>query len=129
MSPRSCPRWKPTGRIFNNGGLRWVPTGKIFTSSTTKVDNESSPGSNIDITNPHECKQTLDLSAGTSINVQKKKTLNFSARTPIDRVKIKALIIENMIAGRPFTHGITLKKAREISTSPKFQGIRSLPTS
>ncbi|GJS16611.1 hypothetical protein Tco_0411083 [Tanacetum coccineum] len=35
-------------------------------SSTTKVDNESSPSSNIDIINPHECKQTLDLSAGDS---------------------------------------------------------------
>ncbi|GJZ53459.1 hypothetical protein Tco_0608344 [Tanacetum coccineum] len=50
-TPRSCLRWKPTGRIFKTVGLRWVPTGKIFTSSTTKVDNEPPHGSNEDITN------------------------------------------------------------------------------
>nr|GEV37989.1 hypothetical protein [Tanacetum cinerariifolium] len=40
MTPRSCLRWKPTGRIFKTLGLRWIPTGKIFASSTTKVDSE-----------------------------------------------------------------------------------------
>ncbi|GJT40161.1 hypothetical protein Tco_0940026 [Tanacetum coccineum] len=85
----------------NSVDTKWVPTGTIFTSSTTKVDSEPPHGSNTDITNPHECKQTLDLSAGTSINVQKDYTLNFSARTPIDREKIKALITENMIVRRP----------------------------
>ncbi|GJZ13095.1 hypothetical protein Tco_0548325 [Tanacetum coccineum] len=40
ITPRSCLRWKPTGKIFKTVGLRWVPTGKIFTSSTTKVDSE-----------------------------------------------------------------------------------------
>nr|GEY35540.1 hypothetical protein [Tanacetum cinerariifolium] len=63
MSPRSCLRWKPTGRIFKTVGLRWVPTGKIFTSSTTKVDSEPLNGSNSDITNHNECEQTLDVSA------------------------------------------------------------------
>ncbi|GJR13159.1 hypothetical protein Tco_0795811 [Tanacetum coccineum] len=48
---------------------KWVPTEKIFTSSTTKVDSEPPHGSNIDITNLQECIQTLDSSAGTSINV------------------------------------------------------------
>ncbi|GJT92847.1 retrovirus-related pol polyprotein from transposon TNT 1-94 [Tanacetum coccineum] len=62
--PRSCLRWKPTGRIFNTVGLRWVPTGKIFTSSTIKVDSELPTGSNEDITNPYECEQTLNVSAG-----------------------------------------------------------------
>ncbi|GJW18999.1 hypothetical protein Tco_0026435, partial [Tanacetum coccineum] len=42
------------------GSSRWVPTRKIFTSSTTKVDSEPSNGSNDDITNQYECKQTLD---------------------------------------------------------------------
>ncbi|GKA11748.1 hypothetical protein Tco_0691294 [Tanacetum coccineum] len=65
MTPRSCLRWKPTGKIFKTVGLRWVPTGKIFTSSTTKVDSEPTNGSNDDITNQYECKQTLDVSAGT----------------------------------------------------------------
>nr|GEW94234.1 ribonuclease H-like domain-containing protein [Tanacetum cinerariifolium] len=54
-------KWKPTGKIFKTVGLRWVPTGKIFTSSTTKVDSEPINGSNEDITNQYECKQTLNL--------------------------------------------------------------------
>ncbi|GJR12930.1 hypothetical protein Tco_0795582 [Tanacetum coccineum] len=37
MTPRSCLKWKPTGRVFKNVVLRWVPTGKTFASSTTKV--------------------------------------------------------------------------------------------
>ncbi|GJT04016.1 hypothetical protein Tco_0838478 [Tanacetum coccineum] len=77
-SPRSNLRWKPTGRILNTVGLRWVPTGKIFTSCTSKTDSESIHGSNVDIFKIHECKQTLDLSAGTSINVQKKQSIDLS---------------------------------------------------
>ncbi|GJW21769.1 hypothetical protein Tco_0032391 [Tanacetum coccineum] len=65
MTPRSCLRWKPTGKIFKTVGLRWVPTGKIFTSSTTKVDSEPTNGSDEDITNQYEYKETLDVSAGT----------------------------------------------------------------
>ncbi|GKC13524.1 retrovirus-related pol polyprotein from transposon TNT 1-94 [Tanacetum coccineum] len=65
MTPRSCLRLKPTGKIFKTVNLRWVPTGKIFTSSTTKVDSESTNGSDEDITNQYEYKQTLDVSAGT----------------------------------------------------------------
>nr|GEU61126.1 hypothetical protein [Tanacetum cinerariifolium] len=71
MSPISDLRWKPMGKICNTVGLRWVPMGKIFTSCTSKADSKSTHGSNVDILNIHECKQTLDLSAGTSINVQK----------------------------------------------------------
>ncbi|GKA51047.1 hypothetical protein Tco_0744243 [Tanacetum coccineum] len=68
-SPRSDLRWKPTGRIFKSVGLRWIPTGKLFDSCTSKDDSEPIHGSYVDIPNIHECKQTLDLSAGTSINV------------------------------------------------------------
>nr|GEW30047.1 reverse transcriptase domain-containing protein [Tanacetum cinerariifolium] len=63
MTPRSCLRWKPTGKIFKSVGLRWVLTRKIFTSSTTKVDSEPTNGSNDEITNQYECEQTLDVSA------------------------------------------------------------------
>nr|GEW72901.1 hypothetical protein [Tanacetum cinerariifolium] len=59
MTPRSCLRWKPTGKISKTVGLRWVPTGKIFNSSTIKVDSEPPNGSNADITNQYECEQTL----------------------------------------------------------------------
>ncbi|GJZ71615.1 hypothetical protein Tco_0635466 [Tanacetum coccineum] len=78
-SPRSDLRWKPTGRIFKSVGLRWIPTGKLFDSCTSKVDSEPPHGSNVDIPNIHESKQTLDLSAGTSINVQKEQSLDLSA--------------------------------------------------
>ncbi|GJX30166.1 hypothetical protein Tco_0238245 [Tanacetum coccineum] len=61
-TPRSCLRWKPTGRIFKTVSLRWIPTGKMFTDSTTKVDSEPPNGSNDDITNPYECNQTLYFS-------------------------------------------------------------------
>nr|GEU66867.1 hypothetical protein [Tanacetum cinerariifolium] len=64
MTHRSCLRWKSMGKIFKIVGLRWVPTGKIFASSTTKVDSEPLNGSNANITNQYECKQTLDVSAG-----------------------------------------------------------------
>ncbi|GKC11689.1 hypothetical protein Tco_1008471 [Tanacetum coccineum] len=62
-SPRSDLRWKPTGRIFKSVGLRWIPTGKLFDSCTSKDDSEPTLGLNVDISNIHECKQTLDLSA------------------------------------------------------------------
>ncbi|GJV95744.1 hypothetical protein Tco_1547321 [Tanacetum coccineum] len=52
------------GRISKTVGLRWIPTGKLFTSRTTKVDCKPPHGSNEDITNIYECKQTLDVSAG-----------------------------------------------------------------
>ncbi|GJR78877.1 hypothetical protein Tco_0149662 [Tanacetum coccineum] len=77
-TPRSCLRWKPTGRILKTVGLRWVPTRKIFTSSTTTVDSEPPHGSNTDITNLYEC---------TPFNLKKER--------------IKAWIKENVISGRP----------------------------
>ncbi|GJS86455.1 hypothetical protein Tco_0769091 [Tanacetum coccineum] len=59
-SPRSDLRWKPTGRNFKSVDIRWIPTGKLFDSCTSKVDSEPPHGSNVDIPNIHECKQTLD---------------------------------------------------------------------
>ncbi|GKA79852.1 hypothetical protein Tco_0786448 [Tanacetum coccineum] len=69
MTPRSCLRWKPTGKLFKTVGLKWIPTGKIFTSSTTKVDSEPTNGSNDDITNQYECKQTLNGRMPTKIEL------------------------------------------------------------
>ncbi|GKC05306.1 hypothetical protein Tco_0996916 [Tanacetum coccineum] len=73
-TPRSCLRWKPTGRIFKIAGLRWIPTGKMFTDSTTKVDSEPINGLNDYITNPYECNQTLNVSACT-LNLSADNTL------------------------------------------------------
>ncbi|GJU65473.1 reverse transcriptase [Tanacetum coccineum] len=64
-SPKSCLRWKPMGRIFNIVSLRWIPIGKVFTSSITKVDSQPHHGSNEDISNPYECEQIINFSAGT----------------------------------------------------------------
>ncbi|GJR97537.1 hypothetical protein Tco_0269711 [Tanacetum coccineum] len=64
MNPRSCLRWKPTGRIFSNVRLRWIPTGKLLNSCTGKVDSEPTHVSIVDIPHIHACKQTLGLSAG-----------------------------------------------------------------
>ncbi|GKE50364.1 hypothetical protein Tco_1481622 [Tanacetum coccineum] len=75
MIPRSCLRWKQTGRIFKTVGLRWVPTRKISTSSTTKVDSEPTNGLNSDITNQYECEQTFDVSACT-LNLSTAMTSN-----------------------------------------------------
>ncbi|GKA32542.1 hypothetical protein Tco_0718909 [Tanacetum coccineum] len=50
-----------------------------FLDSKHFVDSEPPHGSNVDIPNIHECKQTLDVSAGTSINVQKEQSLDLSA--------------------------------------------------
>ncbi|GKD34440.1 hypothetical protein Tco_1249949 [Tanacetum coccineum] len=61
-SPRSDLRWKPIGRIFKSIGLRWIPTGKLFDSCKSKDDSKPTLGSNVDISNIHESKQTLDLS-------------------------------------------------------------------
>ncbi|GJS56660.1 hypothetical protein Tco_0651444 [Tanacetum coccineum] len=99
MTPRSCLRWKPTGKVFNSVGLRWVPTGKIFTSSTTTVDSEPPHGSNTDITNLYEC---------TPFNLKKER--------------IKVWIKENVISGRPRLHWIAL--IQEIYARQNSQGIR-----
>ncbi|GJV04677.1 hypothetical protein Tco_1338246 [Tanacetum coccineum] len=119
MTLRSCLMWKPMGRIFKIVGLRWVPTGKIFTSSTITIDSEPPHGSNTDITNLYECIQTLDSSAGTSINVQEEQNLALSVVTPFNlkKEKIKAWIKENVISGRPRLHEIAL--IQEISARQK----------
>ncbi|GJW71344.1 hypothetical protein Tco_0128261 [Tanacetum coccineum] len=101
MTPRSCLRWKPTGKIFKTVGLRWVPTGKIFTSSTTKVDSEPTNGSNEDITNQYECEQTLDVSAGT---------LNLSAGTSFNLKKegLRVWLLKKLISQKPRLQGILI---------------------
>ncbi|GJY22022.1 hypothetical protein Tco_0394588 [Tanacetum coccineum] len=60
---------KPKPRSTNHS--LGVPTGKILASCTSKDDSEPTHGSNVDIPNIHECKQTLDLSAGTKVDIYK----------------------------------------------------------
>ncbi|GJU51636.1 hypothetical protein Tco_1221191 [Tanacetum coccineum] len=101
-SPRSDLRWKPTGRIFKTVGLRWIPTGNLFDSCTSKVNSEPPHGSNVDIPNIHECKQTLDVSAGTSINFQKEQSLDLSAEhAEFDESNANVLERFYTLAGNP----------------------------
>ncbi|GJS04129.1 hypothetical protein Tco_0320637 [Tanacetum coccineum] len=82
---RPSLKWKPTGRILSNVRLRWVPTGKLFNSCTGKVESEPTHGSIVDIPHIHACKQTLGLSAGTSLNGQKQQRIDipcFNSRYP-----------------------------------------------
>ncbi|GJR23215.1 hypothetical protein Tco_0971742 [Tanacetum coccineum] len=102
-SPRSDLRWKPTGRIFKTIGLRWVPTGKILASCTRKDDSEPTHGSNVDIPNIDESKQTLDLSAGTSINVQKEQSFDLSAGTSnsVKPDNLRVWLLKKLISQKP----------------------------
>nr|GFA34893.1 hypothetical protein [Tanacetum cinerariifolium] len=52
---------------------------KLFDFCTNKVESEPPHCSNIDISKIHKNKQTLDLSAGTSINVSKEQSLDTMA--------------------------------------------------
>ncbi|GJS34978.1 hypothetical protein Tco_0533360 [Tanacetum coccineum] len=94
MTPRSVLWWKPTSKIFKTVGLKWIPTGKILTSSTTKVDSEPTNGSNDDITNQYECKQTLDVSAST---------LNIHAGTSLNPTKegLRVWLLKRLISEKP----------------------------
>ncbi|GJS99498.1 hypothetical protein Tco_0820668 [Tanacetum coccineum] len=104
-SPRSDLRWKPTGRIFKSVGLRWIPTGKLFDSCTSKVDSEPSHGSNVDIPNIHEWKETLDVSACTSINVQKEQSLDLSAGTlcNVNKENLRVWLLKKLISQKPLS--------------------------
>ncbi|GJW11991.1 hypothetical protein Tco_1577818 [Tanacetum coccineum] len=102
-TPRSCLRWKPTCTIFKTAGLRWIPTGKMFTDSTTMVGNEPSNGLNKDITNPYECKQTLNVSAGT---------LNLSTGTPFNPKKdrLSVWLLKKLMSKNQVPQGIHKQK-------------------
>ncbi|GJU19691.1 hypothetical protein Tco_1153033 [Tanacetum coccineum] len=100
-TPRSCIRWKPTGRIFKTAGLRWIPTRKMFTDSPTKVDSKPPNGSNEDITNPYECDQILNVSAGT---------LNLSAGTSFNpnKERLRVWLLKGLISQKPGVQGIQI---------------------
>nr|GEU45935.1 hypothetical protein [Tanacetum cinerariifolium] len=72
------PSGNPRVEFLKSVDLRWLPTGKVFNSCRNKVESEPPHGSNVDISKIHEYKQTLDFSAGTSINVSKEQSLDVS---------------------------------------------------
>nr|GEU30920.1 hypothetical protein [Tanacetum cinerariifolium] len=102
-SPRSDLRWKPTGRIFKSVGLRWISKGKLFESCKSNDDNESTHCSNVDILNIHKSNQTLDLSVGTSINVQKEQSFDLRAGTSnnIKPDNLRVWLLKKLISHKP----------------------------
>ncbi|GJV66632.1 hypothetical protein Tco_1482141 [Tanacetum coccineum] len=94
MTPRSCLRWKPTGKIFKTVGLRWVPTGKIFTYSTTNVDSEPKMVQMTISRTSMNVNQTLDVSAGT---------LNIHAGTSLNPTKegLRVWLLKRLISEKP----------------------------
>ncbi|GKA00877.1 hypothetical protein Tco_0673542 [Tanacetum coccineum] len=127
-SPRSDLRWKPKSRIVKSVGLRWIPTRKLFDSCTSKGDSEPPHGSNVDIHNIHECKQTLDVSAGTSINVQKEQSLDLSACTlcNVNKEDLRSSAIETVDASdkrsqQPDSNFTTSTLASSVSADRKLR--------
>ncbi|GJU03729.1 hypothetical protein Tco_1114067 [Tanacetum coccineum] len=74
----------------NSVDTKWIPTRKLLNSCMGTIDCEPPHGSNVDIFKIHKSKQTIDLSAGTSINVQKKKSIDLSAGTSYNVKKEKS---------------------------------------
>nr|GEV70673.1 hypothetical protein [Tanacetum cinerariifolium] len=92
----------------------------MFTDSTTKVDSEPPSGSNEDITNPYECKQSLDVSAvqASDLNVNKMASTDNTSGPALQR---KERFIDP--AGSPSS--ITIDQdVPSTSTSPITQEIQ-----
>ncbi|GJU55761.1 hypothetical protein Tco_1229475 [Tanacetum coccineum] len=111
------------GRIFKTTSLRWIPTGKMFTDSTTKVDSEPPNGSNEDITNPYECKQSLDVSAvqASNLNVNKMAPVQLNigpAPTFLTPRQISSGIVPNPVLAAPYVP--PTNKDMEILFQPMF---------
>ncbi|GJU71395.1 hypothetical protein Tco_1262800 [Tanacetum coccineum] len=124
MNPRSCLRWKPTGRIFKTIGLRWVPTGKIFAFSTNKVDSEPPNGSKEDITNQCESEQALNvsagtlLSAGTSFNGQKQQRIDLNADALYNEKQenLRVWLLKLLISKKPVPECSGLAPPRQMTS-------------
>ncbi|GKD23596.1 hypothetical protein Tco_1225299, partial [Tanacetum coccineum] len=75
---------KPIRQIFKGHKFSPNKTSVVYEKTSPrsdlkcKADSESTHGSHVDIPNLYESKQTLDLSAGTSINVQKEQSVDLS---------------------------------------------------
>nr|GEW47881.1 hypothetical protein [Tanacetum cinerariifolium] len=81
---QKCHSQKPDRSIFTRHRFSTIKTAAVHEktsprSDISKDDSESTYSSNVDIQNILECKQTLNVSAGTSINVQKEQSLDLSA--------------------------------------------------
>ncbi|GJW83241.1 hypothetical protein Tco_0156386 [Tanacetum coccineum] len=107
-TPRSCLRCIPTGRIFKLTGLRWIPTGKMFIDITNKVDSEPPNGSNEDITNPYECDQTLNVSAGT-LNLSAVQASLFNDKMTFEQ-NGSSLVLQSFMTSVHISSGLALQQ-------------------
>nr|GEU47852.1 transcription factor gamyb [Tanacetum cinerariifolium] len=90
---------KPVRQIFK--GHRFSPnkTSVVYEKTSPRSELSEPPhGSDVDILNIHECKQTLDVSEGTSINVQKEQSLYLSACTlcNINKENLRMIELESL---------------------------------
>ncbi|GKB17986.1 hypothetical protein Tco_0851909 [Tanacetum coccineum] len=106
QSPKSRNNIKPAKRIPNvNKPERWISKGYRFSPNKSSAVHEKSNtprsylseplnGSNDDITNPYECDQTLNVSAGT---------LNLSAGTSFNPIKerLRVWLPKRLISHKP----------------------------
>ncbi|GJR47646.1 hypothetical protein Tco_1315749 [Tanacetum coccineum] len=100
---------------------KWIPTGKLFDSCTSKVDCEPPHGSNADIPNIHECKQTLDVSAGTS---------NLSAGTSFNPKKeeLRVWLLKRLVSHKQASRNSNLKQDNVVCSQTFSQSILNVQT-
>ncbi|GJW74653.1 hypothetical protein Tco_0134023 [Tanacetum coccineum] len=98
---------KPGRQIFTRHGFSPNKTFDVYEktsprSDLSKDDSEPTHGSNVDIPNIHDCKQTLDLSASTSLTGQQKQRIDFSVEvSSTDTIVMTSMIELGSLSG-PF---------------------------
>nr|GEU83607.1 hypothetical protein [Tanacetum cinerariifolium] len=95
----------PSRQIFIGHRFSLYKTSVVYEktslrSDLSKVDSEPPHGFNVDISKINECKQTLDLSASTSLNVQKEQSLDLSASTLCNVIKknLRVWLLKKLIS-------------------------------
>ncbi|GJV64201.1 hypothetical protein Tco_1475029 [Tanacetum coccineum] len=97
-----------TGHRFSSNKTSAVYEKTSPRSDLSKDDSEPTHGSNVDIPNIHECKQTLDLSAGTSLTGQQKQRIDFSAGTSfnVKQENLRVWLLKKLISQKPVSQWI-----------------------
>ncbi|GJZ06617.1 hypothetical protein Tco_0540410 [Tanacetum coccineum] len=95
---------KPVRQIFT--GHRFSPnkTSAMYEKTSLRSDlSEPTHGCNVDISKIHECKQTLDLSAGTSINVRKEQSFDLNVGTSynVKQDNLRVWLLKKLISQKP----------------------------
>ncbi|GKF95353.1 hypothetical protein Tco_0288088 [Tanacetum coccineum] len=92
----------------------------MFTDSTTKVDSEPPNGSNKDITNPYECKQSLDVSASTlNLSAVQASILNVNKMTSV--LISSGLSLHRQMASVHISSGLALQ--RQMASTDNTSGL------